>query len=209
MQKETNLEENIKLLIHEGINYLSNQIEVIDINNEKLKNMKCWEYLYNYPSLTTVETIDKMFDNNKIKTYVQNIINTFDNIKSFFYEKYEVAVRPDLVTNEEIKIVFNEYLNMLDNNTEELSVLHSLKDTSILYEMFTNWCEEGEVFKTKAKDKEISESSANRCILLMNHFEDKLNDFTIDLDHNISEIEEITKEEENENYEDNEEEDEI
>ena len=139
--------------------------------------------------------------------YVQKITDTFDYIKLYFYEKYETAIGANFATNEEVKIVFYEYLNMLSNNTEELSTSHTLKGTSVFYEMFTNWCEDGEIFRSRAEDKEISESSANRCILLMNHFENKLNDFTIDLDHNISEIEEIIKDEENENYEDNEEED--
>ena len=170
MKKEANLEENIKILIHQGINYLSNQLEALDTNNDNLKNIQFLEYLYRNSPLIATEIIDKMLDDNKIQKYVQKITDTFDYIKLYFYEKYETAIGANFATNEEVKIVFYEYLNMLSNNTEELSTSHTLKGTSVFYEMFTNWCEDGEIFRSRAEDKEISESSANRCILLMNHF---------------------------------------
>ena len=85
MKKEANLEENIKILIHQGINYLSNQLEALDTNNDNLKNIQFLEYLYRNSPLIATEIIDKMLDDNKIQKYVQKITDTFDYIKLYFF----------------------------------------------------------------------------------------------------------------------------
>lgn len=178
--------ENVKMLMDEGIEFLRFSIDVFETENQKLKNFHCKEYINENSPLIANELINKMLDNTSIKEYTENILNTFDNIKEYMYEKFETFKNSKNVRIEEIKDVFNEYCNMLENNVKEPSI----------YEIFTGWCEDGDVFYNRMEENKANKVRAEISEILMNHFEDKLNDFTIELDHNISEIEIEEQEEE-------------
>lgn len=181
--------ENIQLLIKEGINYLENKIELLDSDNKELKSIKFKEFIEKNVPLIGWEKIKKMSEDNQLSIYVKNIINTIDRLSLFISEKYGEAIKDKLVNSNEFKEVFNEYCNMINNNIE-LGELH---------EMFEEWCADGEIFYDKAEKKLISNHSAGVEVLLMKHYSEKLDEFTKELCQNIEKIEEcINKEEENE-----------
>lgn len=181
--------DNIKLIIGEGINYLESKIDLLDIDNKHLKDMKCKEYIEKNSPLIAVETISKMFDDSLLSSYIGNIFKIFDELSLFINEKYEKAIQYKLVSSKELMDVFNEYCNMLKNSIE-LGNPH---------EMFQGWCAKGAIFYSRVEEKLISNHSAGIEVLLMKHYSERLDEFTEELSRNIKQIEKnMNEEEENE-----------
>lgn len=186
--------ENIKILINQGINFLDSNIDNIKdeglIENVDVRKLDFCKYIYEKSPLIANEIIDKMLDDKNTKVYVQNIIDVFDNMQEYIYTQASNSISKNFASVTEFKAVMTEYLNMIQSN---------LEIDGYIEETFAGWCEDGNIFYLR--EKEIGSHSVGVQTLLMNHFDEDLNNFTNELDENIFKLNELEKEQEKEDEE--------
>lgn len=172
--------EKVELLISEGINYLSSQLDRLELKSNQ-QNNTFQEFIKQHTPLSVNEKINKILEEDKLESY-ERIIDVFNDINIFIYSEKEFLRKNNTATNKELQVIFFQYVNMLENNLKEKN----------LREMFTDWCEEGDVFYQESL--KLSERSMEKCVSLMNYFTKKLDKFT-------DEINEVYKlEKSNENF---------
>lgn len=177
-------DENVELLINEGINFLQNQIECLDVENKNLK-VSFNAYLKKYSPLDVYEIINKISENKEIK----EIINIFDDINTSFKNKYNELTNKNIYSKNIIKDVFYDYTYMLANN---LDFNHDLSEN------FIDWCENGEIYKNRVDEGFLSEKDSIKEIELMKEVANTLDEFTFKLDTIYKHCKEYKKIEESE-----------
>lgn len=160
--------EEVKMIFSQGLNYLSSQIELLDSDNLQLKNLTFLEYVEKNSPQICSENIREKLNNEELKEYITEISEIFTNIKEYFQKFSNSKIKLKICNIKEIQDVFNDYVDMLVNNLENLD----------LRETFLGWLEDGAVYNTRAEDKIISTHTAGIEILLAKHFEEKLDNFT-------------------------------
>ncbi len=158
--------ENVKLLIHEGIEFLDSTIGRLNAS-EKIQLKDFNEYIKRFSPLMVNEQIDYFCNSKKTKEGASIIKEQFNNIANYIKEQYSKHLYGygNMFTKEEFEIVCFQYVNMLTNNLE----------VNNLRENFTGWCADGEVFDDTPN---LSEHSKEMCCLIMKHLEEKLDSYT-------------------------------
>lgn len=159
--------EKVELLISEGINYLSSQLDRLELKSNQ-QNNTFQEFIKQHTPLSVNEKINKILEEDKLESY-ERIIDVFNGLNNFIYSEKELLRKNNTATNKELQVIFFQYVNMLENNLKEKN----------LSEMFADWCEDGNVFYQESL--KLSERSMKKCVSLMNYFTNKLDDFTDEL----------------------------
>lgn len=159
--------ENIELIINEGVDFLQNQIEALEV---KTLTSNYEGYVNRYSSSSSSERILKMKEDEELKALAEDIINTFNKINSYFQESKNVFLSTN-ITLENIKDVLYDYTYMLANNL-------SIGD---LKEDFIDWCENGTIYLNRVDEGILNKEQAEIEIKLMKYLANGLDEFTTKL----------------------------
>lgn len=168
--------EDVKLLIHEGIEFLDSTIGRLNASDKiQLKDFN--EYIKRFSQVSAQERLDYFCNNEKTKETSKEIIGQFNSIANYMKEQFSKHIYGygNMFTKEEFEIVCVQYVNMLTNNL----------DSNDLRESFAGWCEDGDVFYNI---ENFSEHSKEMCQIIMKHLEEKLDLFTYSLTDKFEEI---------------------